>query len=482
MEGLIQPQAQDIEEAVLGALLLEKSAILTADSIISPETFYNPKHGMVYKAIKKLYDSLEPVDITTVVNQLRKDGNLEAIGGAYFVASLTNRIGSAANCEFHCRIIQEKFMRREAIRISGEIIKTAFDESVDTFDVLDFAERGFKAIGVQESTSLIHIGDGLSQVYSDYNQVKEHGIESIGIKLQLPGADEIVGMVMPGDLVIIGGRPSMGKTMTMLHIARMHAKDKTRGLVFSVEMTAKKIVARIAAADALIASDDLKNGKLNSEEEQRLNLTIGRLEDAPLHIEDGINEISKLRSAARLHKSKHPDLKYIMVDYLQIMTGSNPMEAKGNRDAFIGYLTRTCKQIAKELGVVFYLLAQVGRASEKNGTTLDSKKPNMADLRESGNIEQDADIIIFPFRPVYYGFEYDEENNDLRNDIWWLIRKHRDGAVGEGIAKCDLWMQRIYAESESFTKISNDLSTYPSEFDNFEPRPFKNFYEKDEPF
>lgn len=474
MEGLTPPQAQDIEEAVLGALLLEKSAMLLADSIISSETFYNPKHGLVYKAIKKLYDNLEPVDITTVTNQLRKDGNLESVGGAYFVASLTNRIGSAANCEFHCRIIQEKFMRREAIRISGEIIKTAFDESVDTFDVLDFAERGFKAIGVQESTSLIHIGDGLSQVYNDYNQVKEKGIESIGIKLQLPGADEIVGMVMPGDLVIIGGRPSMGKTMTMLHIARMHAKENTRGLVFSVEMTAKKIIARIAAADALIASDDLKNGKLSTDEEQRLNVTIGRLENAPLHIEDSINEISKLRSAARLHKSKHPDLKYIMVDYLQIMTGSNPMEAKGNRDAFIGYLTRTCKQIAKELGVVFYLLAQVGRASEKNGTTLESKKPNMADLRESGNIEQDADIIIFPFRPAYYGFEYDEENNDLRKDIWWLIRKNRDGAVGEGVAKCDLVMQRIFSESESFT-----MPTGGSDFDNFEPSPFRNFYETD---
>lgn len=475
--GKIPPSALDLEEAVLGALMLEKGAMLTAEPIISAETFYSEKHGMVYKAIKQLYDNSDPVDITTVVNQLRKNNTIDTVGGAYFVALLTNRVGSTANLEFHCRVLAEKHMRREAIKISGEIMKAAFNDSVDTFDMIDFAERGFKAIGVQESTSLIHIGDGLKDVMADYSNVKANGIESVGIKLQLPGADEIVGMVMPGDLVVIGGRPSMGKTMTMLHIARMHAKENTRGLIFSIEMTSKKIVSRIAAAEAMIASDDLKNGKLSTEEEQRLNVAVGKLEDKPLHIEDSITDIGKLRSAARLYKAKNPDLKYIMVDYLQIMTGSNPNESKGNRDAFIGYLTRTCKQIAKELGVVFYLLAQVGRASEKNGNTLDNKKPNMADLRESGNIEQDADIIIFPFRPVYYGFEHDEENNDLRNDIWWLIRKNRDGAVGEGIAKCNLVMQRIYSENESFK-----MPVGGGEFDNFESRPFKNFYEKDEPF
>jgi len=260
--GKVPPQALDLEEAVLGALLLEKGAMLIVDSIISFETFYSDKHSIVYRAIKKLSDNLEPVDKVTVINQLRKDGKLEEAGGAYGVAMLTNTVGSAANVEFHCRVLQEKFMKREAIRISSEIINSAFNDSVDTFDMLEFAERGFKAIGIQETTSLVSLGVGLQKVWENYNKVKINGIESVGIKLHLPGADEITGMLLPGDLVVIGGRPSMGKTMTMLHIARMHAKDKTRGLIFSIEMTSTKLVSRIAAADAMITADDLKKALL----------------------------------------------------------------------------------------------------------------------------------------------------------------------------------------------------------------------------
>jgi replicative DNA helicase len=466
---MIPPNATELESAVLGAIMLERDAYLTASEYLRPEYFYDTRHGSIYRACERLFSKSEPIDILTVTNKLRESGEIDRIGGAHFVASLTINIGSAAHMVTHCQVIAEKYYRRRSIEIASEVINDATDESIDTFEVIETAENRFKAITDINTTTLKTVGDAAGQVLTDYIQKKDNPESFNGIKMELPGADDIVGYLSPGDLVIIGGRPSMGKTMTMLHIAKENAKKGNRGLVISLEMTTVKLTARMACSLAVVNSEDLKESKLSIDEENRFSAAIEKLKGMPLHIEDGMYDVARIRTLCRKFKSMYPDTKYILLDYLQKMRGSDPDNKGGNRDIQIGYFTGTCKMIAKELGLPFILLCQVGRGAEKNGATITDKIPSLSDLRESGNIEQDADIVIFPYRPAYYGFNHDEEGNDLSGDIWFSIGKNRDGSIGLGKAKCDLYTQRIFHEVPQGLKPVYDFTP---NFDQFHEKPY----------
>lgn len=449
----IPPQAIDLEEAVLGAILLEKNAINEVSEILKPEYFYKPAHEVIYIAITKMHAKNQPLDILSVTEYLRKSGEIESVGGAYFVASLTNRVGSTANIEFHARVIAEKAIKRKVIEFAGNMLNKAYDDTVDTFDLLDESEIGIKNISnVVPSGGVEHVFEPMDRVLNQYMEAKNNPDRPIGQRLFIPGYDEIAGNAMPGDLIIIGARPSMGKTMLSVHISKEMAKNGNKGLFYSLEMTKELLVSRLVCSEAAINSQDLREGKLSVEEENRFAQAKIVVDELPLYFDDSTYDIHKIISTARKFKATHQDLGFIAIDYLQKITGSDPDNRNANRDIQIGYFTGALKRLAKELKIPVIVLAQVGRSTEKGGRGLFDLIPNLSELRESGNIEQDADIVAFPFRPAYYGHLIDEEGNDIANDFWIAIRKNRNGSVGIGKAECDLLTQRIFPKQ---TKISS---------------------------
>lgn len=442
----VPPQALELENAVLGAILMDRNALSEIIEIIKPDSFYNSANGRIYNAIQRMFARSEPVDILSVTNELKKTGELEAVGGAYYVAKLTESVGSTANVEFHAKVIAEKAMKRHLIEAASKILNNAYDESCDVFDSIDEAEIAIKGISHITSGNLKHVFDPLQTITDEYVTAKNNPGKPIGTPIHLPGYDEIVGNAMQGDLIVIAARPSMGKTMTMVHSALHMAKAGKKGIVFSLEMNTELLVTRMVCSEAKINSQDLREGKLSNDEENRFSAAKIRIEDLPLYFDDLTYDIHKIRSTARKFKAHNPDMQFIMIDYLQKITGSDPDNKNANRDIQIGYFTGTLKRLAKELKIPVILLCQVGRAAEKHGRNLEDYIPNLSELRESGNIEQDADVVVFPFRPAYYGHMNDEAGEDLSNDIWFVVRKNRNGSVGVGQAKCDLITQRIFKE------------------------------------
>jgi replicative DNA helicase len=428
--GKIQPQAVDLEEAVLGALMLEKNAITVISNILTPESFYKEAHTIIYHVIRELYSTAQPIDILTVTQELRKRGQLDIVGGAYFITSLTNRVASAANIEFHARLIAQKFIQRELIRISGEIQREAFEEGADAFEVLDSAEK-----------KLFEVSQG--NIKRDYKQmnsvIKEaiHEIESLkdkeggltGVTSGFTKLDRITSGFQKSDLVIIAARPGMGKTALALSIARNASllKEEPRAIaIFSLEMSSKQLVTRMISAEAEIQGEKLRKGTLAEHEWQQLNSKIARLNEAPIFIDDTpALSIFELRSKCRRLKEQN-NIEMIMIDYLQLMRGDDANNKNGNREQEVSYISRSLKALAKELDVPVIALAQLSRASEKRGTT---SIPMLSDLRESGSIEQDADMVMFIYRPEYYGITEFEDGSSTHGIAELHIAKHRNGAL-----------------------------------------------------
>ncbi len=430
LDGKLPPQAPDLEEAVLGAMMLEKQAPEKVLDILKEHTFYSDVHREIFVAIKHLYESGNPVDILTVTDQLRKEGKLELAGGAYYITKLTNKVSSAANIEYHARILIQKQIQRELIRISGEIGRRAFDEQIDAFELLDEAEKNLFSIkdeSIKRNYSKIDdlISKAIKQIESITSNEGLTGVPSGFTQL-----DHLTSGWQNSDLVIIAGRPGMGKTAFVLTIARNAAVDhKLPVAIFSLEMSSIQLVTRLIAGEAEITSDKLKKGNLQPFEWEQLNANVARLSEAPLYIDDTpALSIFDLKAKARRLK-KHQNIALIIIDYLQLMKGDD--KNIGNREQEISYISRSLKELAKELDVPVITLAQLSREVEKRS----DKLPILSDLRESGSIEQDADIVGFIYRPEYYKIYQDAEGNDLHGIGQIIIEKHRNGPTGKANLK-----------------------------------------------
>lgn len=426
--GRIPPQAVDLEEAVLGALMLEKDALTAVIDILRPEAFYKPAHQMIYQAIQNLFQKSEPVDMLTVTQQLSSEGNLDVVGGPYYITQLTSRVGSAANVEFHARIVVEKFIKRELIRISNEVMHDAFEETSDVFDLLDRAEKNLfdVAQGNIRRTSE-SMGDLITQALKQIEAAKGDSGALTGVPTSFTDLDEITAGWQPSDLIIVAARPAMGKTAFSLTMARNAAVDhKIPVAVFSLEMGAVQLVNRLISSETGISSEKLRRGNLTEADWERLNTKLSNLAEAKIFINDtpGLS-IFEFRAIARRLK-QHSDIGMIIIDYLQLMTAGS--ELKGMREQEISTISRSLKAIAKELKVPIIALSQLSRAVENRPG---EKKPQLSDLRESGAIEQDADVVCFLYRPEYYGVMEDAEGRPTQGLAQIIIAKHRNGKTDE---------------------------------------------------
>ncbi len=423
--GKIPPQALDLEEAVLGALLLEKKAVDDVIDVLSPESFYKESHQKIYSAIKELFGESKPIDLLTVTEKLKSVGDLDFVGGPYYISQLTNRVASAANIEFHARIIAQKHILRELIRISTNTISKAFDDTKDVFDLLDEAENDLFQVA---QSNIRKTGDSMSSlIQKAISRIEELGKKDEGLSGVPTGfrdLDEMTSGLQSSDMIILAARPAMGKTSFALTMARNSAVDFGKGVaVFSLEMSSLQLVTRLISSETQLTSEKLRKGKLTDYEWEQLTSKIDNLSKAPIFIDDTpAISVFELRAKCRRLKSQH-DIQLIVIDYLQLMTaGGNG----GNREQEISTISRSLKSIAKELDVPVVALSQLSRAVE---TRTGHKRPMLSDLRESGAIEQDADIVMFLYRPSYYGFTEDEEGNSVEGITELIIAKHRNGKV-----------------------------------------------------
>jgi replicative DNA helicase len=425
--GKVQPQALQLEEAVLGAIMLNKDALPVVVDILQSGSFYSDRHQMIYKAMLRLFEKSHPVDLLTMTEELRKAGELEAIGGGYYLVDLTNRVGSSANIEYHARIIAQKHIQRELIRVSTEVLRDAYEETTDVFDLLDSAEKGLFDI-TQNNLSRGPEGMGslASQMLKQMEELKDKEEGLTGVPTGFDNFDRLTSGLQPSDLFILAARPGMGKTSFVLALARNAAMDFGKGVAFfSLEMSNLQLVQRLVSLEAEIEGMKMRNGKLEDYEWQQMHTAIEKLSEAPIFIDDtpGIN-IFELRAKARRLKMQH-DIQMVIIDYLQLMSGGGDNQ-KGNREQEVSAISRALKGLAKELQVPVIALSQLSRAVETRGGT---KRPQLSDLRESGSIEQDADMVGFIYRPEYYQILEDEEGNSLKGIGELIIAKNRHGSA-----------------------------------------------------
>lgn len=428
--GKIPPQALDFEEAVLGALMLEKNALTAVIDILQPEVFYKQAHQKIFKAIQDLFASTEPIDILTVSNKLKMEGDLDEVGGAYYITQLTNRVASSANIEFHARILLQKYVQRELIRVSSETIKDAFEDGTDVFELLDQAEQ--QLFDISENNFRRESLDMRSLVRESIAEI-EAAKNSEGSLRGVPSGftelDRLTAGWQKSDLVVIAARPGMGKTAFALSVARNAAMAKRPVAVFSLEMSAVQLTTRLISSETEIVSDKLKRGKMENHEWEQLNTRVKGLVEAPLFIDDTpALSVFELRAKCRRLKEQH-GIELIIIDYIQLMrSGDNA----GNREQEISTISRSLKALAKELNVPVLILSQLNRSVE---TRAGSKKPQLSDLRESGAIEQDADMVIFIYRPEYYDITEGEKGVDMTGKGEIIIAKHRNGALNSVILR-----------------------------------------------
>ncbi len=427
--GKLPPQAVDLEEAVLGALMLEKDALSAVIDILKPEIFYKDSHQKIFQAIQVLFIKSSPVDILTVTAQLRQQGDLEMVGGAYYITELTNRVASAANIEYHARIISQKYIQRELIKISTEIINNAYEDTTDIFDLLDSAEKNLFEIAQNNlRRDSRKMDDIIRESLDSIEKLKDKVDGLTGVASGFTALDRITSGWQPSDLVIIAARPAMGKTAFVLSCARNAAVQFNKPVVvFSLEMSSVQLVNRLISGETEIEQEKIRKGNLAEWEWQQLHSKIGRLTEAPLFIDDtpALN-IFEFRAKCRRLKAQY-DIQLIIVDYLQLMHGKGDSKS-GNREQEIGSISRALKSVAKELNVAVIALSQLSRAVENRPGS--SKRPMLSDLRESGSIEQDADMVLFLYRPEYYGLEEDEQGRSTAGIGEVIIAKHRNGEVG----------------------------------------------------
>ncbi len=427
-KGKIPPQAIDLEAVVLGAMLIDKKGVDEVIDILHKDVFYVEAHQHIFEAVFQLFQEAQPIDLLTVSNKLKTNEKLDVVGGDYYLIELTRKVGSSAHIEFHARIILQKFVQRSLIKISTEIIEDSYADNKDVFDLLDEAEaklyevtQGNLKKSVETAQDLviqakqkieeISNKDGLSGIPSGYDKL-----------------DKLTSGWQPSDLVIIAARPGMGKTALTLSMARNIAVNtNTPVAFFSLEMSSVQLITRLISSETGLTSEKLRTGKLEKHEWEQLNVKAKALESAPLYIDDTPSlSIFDLRAKARRLASQHK-IKLIIIDYLQLMTAGSSQKG-GNREQEISTISRNLKALAKELDIPVIALSQLSRAVETRGG---SKRPLLSDLRESGAIEQDADIVSFIYRPEYYKIDEwdDEDQSPTDGQAELIIAKHRNGGL-----------------------------------------------------
>jgi len=425
----LPPQAIELEEAVLGAALLEKGALTSVIDMLRVDSFYKDAHGLIWQAIVDLFRDAQPIDILTVVDKLRKNGTIEAVGGPYYIQKLANNVVSSANIEFHTKIIVEKWIKREIIRAASNAVTMAFDDTTDSFTLLDDVGASLSEIsnistkkGPQNAKALV----------ADMFVAVEHRMKSkseiTGVPSGIDRIDKVTGGWQNSDLIIIAARPAMGKTSFVLTCLRNAAIDHNiPGLIFSLEMSSIQLITRLASSEAEINGSQLQKGLLEDYQFAELVNRTGKLAASPLWVDDtpGIS-LLELRAKARRFAAKH-GIKFIVVDYLQLMTADTGNKFRGgNREQEIATISRGLKGLAKELNIPVIALSQLSRAVESRGG---DKRPQLSDLRESGAIEQDADMVSFLYRPEYYGITHDEGGQSTEGYAEYIISKHRNGSI-----------------------------------------------------
>ena len=394
--GKVPPQAKELEEVILGGLMIDVSAVFIGMSRLFPEIFYIDAHQRIFKAIQNLYDKNQKIDILTVIEQLKTNEELDIVGGAYYITKLTNTVISGANIENHINIVAETYLKREAIRLSGELISEAYNDSTDAFDVINQADAGFQKIQEQVLTGLVKdISYFGMKVLEQHASTKETGV--LGIMTNIKAIDGVISGLVEPDLIIIAARPSQGKTALALSITyNTSIRNNIPCAWFSLEMDGVQLVRRLASIDTQIDHEKIRKGYTTKEEDLVLGSSIEKISSCPIYIQDNANvNIREIRTKANLLKRKH-GIKFIVVDYIQLMNG---IDTKGkSREQVVSDISRGLKILAKELEMPVIALSQLSRKVEERS----DKMPQLSDLRESGAIEQDADEVIFLMRPEFY--------------------------------------------------------------------------------
>jgi replicative DNA helicase len=450
--GKIPPQAKELEEAVLGALMLEKAAYDNIVDLLRPDVFYIDAHQRIFRAMQGLQIKSMPIDLLTVVEELRIREELEIVGGPYYITKLTNAVVSGANIDTHARILVQKFIQRELVRISSEIIGEAYEDSTDAFELLDTAEaKLFEVSNSHVKKNFSEIQSVLAQTMTRIEELRMKKDDISGVPSGFSNLDKVTNGWQPTDLIIIAARPSVGKTAFALNLARnaaLHPVRPTAVGVFSLEMSNAQLVQRILSAESEVSMEKISRGTLEEYELAQLQRKgVSRLEKAPLYLDDsaGLN-IFELRAKARKMVNKHK-VGLIIIDYLQLMSGGADVK-NGNREQEISRISRDLKGLAKELNIPIIALSQLNRALEtrKEG----NKIPQLADLRESGAIEQDADMVMFLYRPEYHGINENENGESNKGETHIKIAKHRNGSLETVHLKALLYIQKFVEAEDEF--------------------------------
>ena len=425
--GRVPPQAIDMEEAVLGAIMLEKEAVIAILDILKPESFYKETHKKIFKAISDLSLREYPVDLYTVTEELKNHNELESVGGPVYLTQLTSKVVSAANVDYHARIVAQKYIQRELIRISTEIQTRSFDDSIDVTDLLDFSENAL--FQVAEGNIKREVAPINAVIKDAIREIEEAGKREdalVGIPSGFTRLDRLTSGWQKSELIIIAARPSMGKTALALSMARNMSIDHGKKVaIFSCEMSSIQLVNRLIIAETDIPGDKIRNGRLSEEEWKQLDTRIKKLVQAPIFIDDTpAISIFELRAKCRRLMAQHK-LDLVIVDYLQLMSGP---ENAGSREQEVSNISRSLKSIAKELNVPIIALSQLNRSVEMRGG---SKRPLLSDLRESGAIEQDADMVVFIHRQEKFGIPAFDDGSSTKGIAEIILAKNRNGPVDD---------------------------------------------------
>ena len=428
--GHLQPQALEVEKAVLGALMIDKDAYSVVCEILYPESFYEPRNKKVYAAIRDLAMAEKPVDIVTVTDQLSKSGTLEDVGGPVYIAELSGRVASSANIEYHANIIAQKFLARQLIQYASDLETKAFDETIDVDELMQHAEGSlFELSQKNMKKDYTQIDPVVTQAVKVIQEAAKNKDGMTGIPSGYHGLDDKTSGWQDSDLVIIAGRPAMGKTAFALSMAKNIAADYRVPIAFfSLEMSNQQLVNRLLSNVCEIEGKKILNGQLQPDEWERLDKRVNMLLGAPIYVDDtpGLS-VFELRTKARRLVREH-DVKIIMIDYLQLMN-ANGMRFSSRQEE-VSTISRSLKGLAKELNIPIIALSQLNRGVESR-EGLEGKRPQLSDLRESGAIEQDADMVLFVHRPEYYHIYQDDNGRDLHGMAQIIIAKHRKGATGD---------------------------------------------------
>ncbi|MDR3219279.1 MAG: replicative DNA helicase [Dysgonamonadaceae bacterium] len=431
--GRLQPQARELEEAVLGALMIEKDAYSIISEILSPECFYDKAHELIFTAIQNLAIQQKPIDILTVVDQLRKAGDLEMVGGASYIAVLSQKMVSSAHLDYHARIVAQKYLARELIRFSSEVAGKAFDETNDVDDLMQEAEgQLFEITQRNVKKDVSHINPIIKEAFALMREAAKRTDGLSGLQTGFKDLDKITSGWQNSDLIIIAARPAMGKTAFMLSMAKnMAVNFNIPVAVFSLEMSNVQLVNRLIVNVTELVGEKIKTGQLAPHEWHQLDSKVRILYDAPIYVDETPSlSVFELRTKARRLVKEHK-VKCIIIDYLQLMNASGM--SFGSREQEVSIISRSLKGLAKELNIPIIALSQLNRSVEnRTGRDgYDAKRPQLSDLRESGAIEQDADIVCFIHRPEYYKIFQDDHGNDLTGKAEIIIAKHRNGSTGD---------------------------------------------------